>query len=451
MSKSTSQTTVEIRPNPGPQETFLSSPADIAIYGGAAGGGKTYAILLEPLRHVRNPHFAAVILRRTSPEITKAGGLWDESSSLYPGLSAQPKVSNLSWHFPSGAKIEFGHFEHETDKLKWHGAQIPLIIFDELTTFTESQFWYLFSRNRSTCGVRPYIRATCNPDATSWLAILIQWWIDQDTGYPIPERQGVLRWFVRMDRKFHWADTPDELRKQFPGSEPKSLTFIAAKLEDNPALMEKDPGYRANLLALPKYDRERLLGGNWKQRPEGGEFDAEWFTDCWFEKWPAGLILKTMALDPSKGKSDKSRDYQAFVKVGIDQTDTIYVEADMRRRPIPQMVAVGVDLYLEWQPQAFGVESNSFQELLAPDFQEEFQRQNVLAPEVWQMNNTVNKQVRIRRLAGYLAHRRIRFMLNSPGTQILVDQLMDFPDGEHDDGPDALEMAIRLAEQLSNG
>lgn len=451
MSKSTSPTITEIRPHKGPQSAFLGSRADIAIYGGGAGGGKTFAIELEPLRHVHNPAFECVILRRTSPEILKAGGLWDESQNIYPAAGGTPKISDLSWKFASGARISFGHIEHETDLLRWHGSQIALICFDELTTFTEKQFWYMLSRNRSTCGIKPYIRATCNPDGGSWVAELIAWWIDQDTGFPIHERSGQIRWFIRLNSRMIWADDPDELRAEHPGCEPKSLTFIPASLADNPTLMAKDPGYRANLMALAKHDQERLLGGNWKSRPVRGEFPEEWFQDVWFEKWPVNLIVKTLALDPSKGRSDKTGDYQALVSLGIDSQDILYVQADMRRRPISQMIADTVDIYRQWQPHAFGLESNAWQDLLAPDFAEEFARQNVLASDVWQINNTVNKQVRIRRLAGYLAHRRVRFKKDCPGTQILIDQLLDFPAGQHDDGPDALEMAIRLAEQLCNG
>lgn len=227
---------------------------------------------MEPLRHVSKPGFGAVIFRRTSPEITNEGALWDESVKLYSQMGAFPRISEHSWNFPAGPSVTFGHMQYETDVLKWHSSQICLIGFDELTTFTEYQFWYMFSRNRSTCGVRPYIRATTNPDADSWVAKLIAWWIDQETGYAIPERSGVIRWFVRRDNVLHWADSAQELRELFPGSEPKSFTFIAASLEDNLTLMECDPGYRANLLALHDVERERLLGGNWKIRNAAGMF-----------------------------------------------------------------------------------------------------------------------------------------------------------------------------------
>ncbi|MEY4839014.1 MAG: hypothetical protein RLZZ475_2873 [Pseudomonadota bacterium] len=287
-----------IVPQPGPQTAFLASAADIAIYGGAAGGGKTWALLLEDLRHIHNPGFGSVTFRRSTVQIRNEGGLWDESANLYPLVGASPKEHVLTWQFPSGASASFAHLEHDKTRLNWQGSQIPLIKFDELTHFTAAQFWYMVSRNRSMCGVRPYIRATCNPDADSWVAELIAWWIDQDTGLPIPERSGVLRWFVRVGEDLKWADTPEELACYTMTDEsgaqvpipPKSLTFIPAKLTDNKALMAADPGYMASLLSLPMVERERLLGGNWKIRPAAGLY----FQRAWcnvVETIPAGTVF----------------------------------------------------------------------------------------------------------------------------------------------------------------
>ena len=451
-----------VSPQPGPQQAFLSSSADIAIFGGSAGAGKTFALELEPLRHCSVQGFNAVLLRRTSEQIRKAGGPWDESFNLYPLAGGTPRAISLEWQFPSGAKISFGHIQYEKDLTSWDGSQIALLLFDQLESFTERMFFYMLSRNRSGCGVRPYVRATCNPDARSWLAGFLGWWIDQDTGFPISERSGVIRWMIRLGRDIHWHDSREdavadaishEVDEETARDMPKSVTFIPATIEDNKVLREKDPGYKANLLALQKYDRNRLLLGNWKERPETGEFPFSWFDGQWFEQWPTedAIILKTLVLDPSKGKRDKSGDYQAFVKLAIDRHDQLFVQANIRRRPIAQMVADGVDIYREFRPTAFGIEGNAWQDLLQPDFQEEFSRQGILAPEVWLLNNTVKKEVRIRRLAGYLAHGRVRFKRDCPDTQLLVDQLLDFPNGDHDDGPDAMEMAIRLAEQLTTG
>lgn len=262
-----------IAPQPGPQERFLSTNADIAIFGGAAGGGKTYSLLLEPVRHIGNPHFGAVIFRKESVQIMNQGGLWDTSFELYSQINATPRYApHPHWDFPSNANVTFNHISRDSDLLNWQGAQIPLIGWDELTHFSAFQFWYMLSRNRSTCGVRPYVRATCNPDADSWVAELIEWWIDQETGYPIYQRSGVVRYLVKLDDKIFWADTAQELEDLFPGSLPKSFTFIPAKLTDNKILLNKDPAYRANLEMLSRVERERLLGGNWKIKPTAGSY-----------------------------------------------------------------------------------------------------------------------------------------------------------------------------------
>lgn len=261
---------------PGPQTDFLSCPADIAIYGGAAGGGKSHALMLESMRNVLVPGFSAVIFRRTLADVKKPGSIWDASFELY-GHIGKPRLDTLSWKFSANASITFSHLEHEKNVLDWQGAQVCLIGFDELTHFSRKQFFYMMSRNRSTCGVSPYMRATCNPDSDSWVADLISWWIDPDTGYAIAERGGVLRWFVRVGDELRWGDSIEEMLGMYPGSLPKSLTFIPSKLTDNKVLMDADPGYRANLLALDRVTRERLLNGNWKIRPSSGlYFQRHW-------------------------------------------------------------------------------------------------------------------------------------------------------------------------------
>ncbi len=264
---------MNIRPQPGPQEMFLASPADIVIYGGAAGGGKSYAILLEPLRNIDNPNFGAVIFRHNANQITAEGGLWDTAKKIYPYVGARSSQNpRPTWIFPSGAKVSFGHLEYEKDALKWQGSQIAMIGFDELTHFSRSQFFYMLSRNRSLCGVKPYVRATTNPDADSWVAEFISWWIDPKTGYPIAARSGVIRYMVQISDVIYWADTENELIEKTgcKAAHIKSVTFIASKLSDNKILMENDPGYEANLNALTEVEKERLLNGNWKIKPAAG-------------------------------------------------------------------------------------------------------------------------------------------------------------------------------------
>ena len=273
-----------LRPQFGPQEQFLATSADICIYGGAAGGGKTYGLLLSPLRYKNVKGFGCTIFRKNYNQIFSQGGLWDEAQKMYHGIKgAQRKVSEGSWSFNDKegntlGKVSFAHIERDEELDKWQGSQICEIGFDELTHFSESVFFYMLSRNRSTCGVKPFVRATCNPDADSWVAKFIEWWIDQDTGYPIPERSGVIRWMIRRDEVITWADTKEELWERFnlqtkeERDEPKSVTFIMSSVYDNQELLKIDPGYLANLKALSLIQRERLLKGNWKIRAAAGLF-----------------------------------------------------------------------------------------------------------------------------------------------------------------------------------
>lgn len=139
---------------------------------------------------------------------------------------------------------------------------------------SQYQFEYMMSRNRSTCGVRPLIRATTNPDSDSWVATFISWWINQETGFPIPERSGKLRYMIRLNGERIWGDSPEELVTRYDCDplEAKSVTFVSAKITDNPILLKKDPGYLSNLKALSKVERARLLDGNWKIRPAAGMY-----------------------------------------------------------------------------------------------------------------------------------------------------------------------------------
>lgn len=277
---------VEIRPQPK-QEQFLASPADIAIYGGAAGAGKSWSLLIEALRHVTtNQEFYAVYFRRTTPQIRNPGGLWDESCKLYIDAGGVPVQTILEWKWAKGGRVKFSHLEHEKSVYDWQGASCALLCFDEITHFTESQFFYMLSRNRTMCGVNPYVRATCNPDADSWVAKFLAWWID-GAGYPYPDRSGVLRWFVRKNGEICWADTREDCIREYGDAslsiddalqvQPKSVTFVSARLQDNQKLMQSDPQYVSNLQALDLVSQARLLGGNWKIRYETG---MEIFTEA---------------------------------------------------------------------------------------------------------------------------------------------------------------------------
>ncbi|WP_146398365.1 phage terminase large subunit family protein [Pseudobythopirellula maris] len=183
--------------------------------------------------------------------------------------------------------------------------------------------------------------------------------------------------------------------------------------------------------------------------PEKCEWPEAYFGDgCWFDEWPELLTLRTMALDPSKGSDSRQGDYSAIVMLGVDSQGVIHVDADLQRRPTPRMVADGVEWCRRFRPHAFGVEANQWQQLLAAEFVAEFHRVGEIGFAPCEIHNHVSKLVRIRRLGPYLSQRRLRFRRDSAGAKLLVEQLRDFPIASHDDGPDALEMALRLAEEV---
>jgi predicted phage terminase large subunit-like protein len=327
----------------GKQALFGAVDADVIIFGGAAGSGKSHALLVDFARQefIDNLDYRAVIFRRTYPEFTQAGGLVDESRKIYQPIKGSfAEKPNLEWRFASGSRISFRHLQHEKTVYSYQGAQIARIGFDELTHFTEDQFFYLLSRNRSVSGIKPAVRATCNPDADSWVADFISWWIDPRTGYAIEERAGVVRYFVREGNTVHWADTRDELIEKFdlknklfemippdireefladddvkikPEDLVKSFTFIPATIFDNRALIKVNPTYLANLYALHPIERERLLKGNWKVKYEAGTvFDRTWFEilDSIPDDWK--LIGKVRFWDLAATAKENAENYHCY-------------------------------------------------------------------------------------------------------------------------------------------
>jgi len=323
-----------IRPQKGKQELFLRSPADICIYGGAAGGGKSYGLLLEATRHLSNPFFEAVIFRQSRPQIMSAGGLFATSQEIYPRIGGRSVLTpDIQWRFPSGAKITFAHMFYEKEKYNWQGSQIPLLMFDELVHFTESQFFYMFSRNRSTCGVKPYIRATCNPDGESWVARFIDWWIDPETGYADESKCGKLRYFVRNNNITHWADTREELWETFnlrtedERNTVKSVSFISARVTDNKVLLRHDPGYIGSLKAMSEFDQEQRLNGNWKIRRSAGHYFKRSKVGQMFRSIPTDVVKWVRAWDlaaTAPGEVDETSGMPQALRRNSNKDDSAY-------------------------------------------------------------------------------------------------------------------------------
>jgi predicted phage terminase large subunit-like protein len=184
---------------------------------------------------------------------------------------------------------------------------------------------------------------------------------------------------------------------------------------------------------------------------------CEWPPECfdhaafWFEHWPTNLLVRVLSLDPSKGGQDKSDDYAAFIRWGCDARGVEYIEADLRRADPLALVDAGIEHLRQFHPDAFALEANTFQSLFAPLLQmriAEMEPARRVAFRLELVDNTTNKDVRIRRLTEPLVQRKVRFKARSPGTALLVQQLKDFPNADHDDGPDSWEQARRVGIEL---
>lgn len=249
-------------PNAGPQELFLSLSCFEALYGGAAGGGKSDALLAAAARPVveRSGYgrgYTALLLRRTFPELELS--LLRRSHELYPRLGGRWNEQKKHWRFSNGEHVVFGHVEHEKEVTRYQGAAFQFIGLDELTTFTEYQYLYLFSRCRSAQGVPCRIRGATNPGGIGHTWVRARWlaWVSRSA--PTPALPGKVRYFRRVNDQDLWVP------KGTPGA--LGRTFVPALLSDNPALEQGDPEYRARLQSLPRLERLRLEGGDWDARP----------------------------------------------------------------------------------------------------------------------------------------------------------------------------------------
>jgi len=194
------------------------------------------------------------------------------------------------------------------------------------------------------------------------------------------------------------------------------------------------------------FEREKQ---NSPLNPDLCEWEEKHFEreDFWFDEFPANVSVRVMALDPSKGKHANRGDFAAYVMLALGSEGELYVEAELFRLPIDEMIEAGIRLWRSFHPDIFGVEGNQFQDLLADFFRHRFQAHHLPCLQPSLIFNSVAKEIRIRRLGQWLTTGKIHFKTHSPGTLLLVEQLRQFPIGDHDDGPDALEMAIRLLNQ----
>jgi predicted phage terminase large subunit-like protein len=430
-----------IKPQEGAQERFLESEADIAIYAGPRGTGKSYAGLLSLLTCVGTKGFGGVILRREYPQLVGPGSVFEESKGLYP-IAGGTYVSSPYplWTFPSNATVLFSSLQYDEDIKNHQGKQYAQIMFEELTQFTETQFWGMYASCRSTCGIKPYMRATTNPEP-GWVADLIDWWIDPD-GLIYPERSGVIRWIVRDEAgKIKYYESKEEAiimnkKKVYP----ISLTVIRATLEENKALLEKDPDYIGRLAGLPPVERARWLEGNWKTKEQGDRFQRSWFKII--DSPPDNIIARVRSWDiaytqPHEGNKDP--DWTRGALVSLTSNGDFIIEHIISTRSTPGVVkgmiesmanidGHGVTVVLPHDPAAGAYVVDDLKRTL-----------NGFA-----VKSTIIKSNKIAYADIWAAHaeRGKVFLVNGFWIEDFLKELDSFPKGKHDDQVDAISLAV---------
>lgn len=231
-----------------PQErqiAFMRRGEDEVLYGGAAGGGKSDALVIEATRQVQVPYYKGLILRKTFPQLTE---LIEKSLRYYPAAFPRARYNEQkhTWTFPSGAKIVFGSLQHERDRFNYQGKAYDFIAFDELTHFTFDEYIYLLSRNRPNGpGTRVYIRSTANPGGVGHS------WVKErfiTAGEPMQT--------IWEEAEIHYPDGHSE--KQW-----MSRAYVPASVFDNKILLANNPQYLAKLASLPEKEKQALLYGDW--------------------------------------------------------------------------------------------------------------------------------------------------------------------------------------------
>jgi predicted phage terminase large subunit-like protein len=313
------------------QAAFLASSAYETLYGGAAGGGKTQALVAGALRHIDKASYNAIVFRRTFPELK--GEVIPVSRELYPRCGGRYNANDYCWTFPSGARIHFGHLQHEHDVERYQGWQFQYVGYDELTHFTEHQYVYIVnSRVRSADGIPARIRAGTNPGGNGHEWVMRRWapWLDPD-----------FRVRAKPHERLYYRNTKDGEEWLPEGVKgPLSRVFIPSTLQDNPYLTENDPAYRERLLGLDRVSRAQLLEGDWLAKASAGAF----YKRGWFrvlDVAPANVVQRIRRWDLAAtppSETNKDPDWTVGIRMAKTRDGLYVIEDIVRIRESPGVV-----------------------------------------------------------------------------------------------------------------
>ncbi len=389
------------------QAVALASTKREMLYGGAAGGGKSDFLLMAALEYVDIPGYAALILRRTFPDLSKPGAIMDRAESWLRGTDAQWNDRDKTWTFPSGARLVFGYLQHEADKYQYQGAELQFCGFDELTQFTETQYRYLFSRLRrlKSSDVPLRMRAATNPG-------------------------GIGHDWVKS--RFNLGLDPNE---RDAANEAAGREFVRADLDDNPHLDREE--YEQALAELDPVTRAQLRSGDWSAANGGTLFKRESFEII--DQPPAGCRwVRFWDLAATEAKAGKDPDWTAGGLLGHHRGLGVWVIADMRRtraepasvesliRQTAELDGRSVPIRMEQEPGASGKSLVSH-----------YARNLLVGYDFRGVPARKDKVTRAAPVSAAASWRNVK-LVRGAWNKELLDQFEAFPEGSHDDQVDAI-------------
>ncbi|MEE9395166.1 MAG: terminase family protein [Planctomycetota bacterium] len=333
----------EWRPHQGPQERFLRCPTFEALYGGAAGAGKSETLMIYPTRWIKNPKFRAIIFRRTIPELKRY--LVERTPEFYRPLGGIYNRTDRKWTFPSGAVIELGAMQHVQDRFNYDSVEYQCVCFDELTTFEKTQYTYMITRMRTTDPALPIrLRAATNPGGPGheWVLERFAPWLYQPGEYE-DEWEGP---YASPEERMAFLKEGDT-EESVPIGTPASVTrtFFPATIDDNPSI-DADYKYRLQQTDALTFAQKRY--GDWMARPAPGLFfRRDMFAGRYLDVCPTDAIMRVRhwdlaaTADPDADPAevaDKGPDWTCGVRVCIRRNLTYVVEDVARARVGPDEI-----------------------------------------------------------------------------------------------------------------
>lgn len=373
------------------QIEFLMLECREALFGGAAGGGKSDALLMAALQYVHVPGYSAILFRKTYKDLSLPGALMDRAHTWLDGTDARWSEKDKTWIFPSGATLTFAYLATEKDKYNYQGSEYQFVGFDELTQFELSQYRYLFSRTRRLKGsqVPIRVRSASNPGNVGH-----QWVYN--------------RFFIEGEKK--------------------GRVFVPSKLEDNPYLDTAE--YEESLKELDFVTAQQLRHGDWSIRPDGNMFKREWFKIV--EDYPRDCtVVRYWDLAATEPKDNTNPDWTAGVKLAMSKEGQFYVLDVQRARLTPKgvedliittahMDGRQVPIYMEQEPGSSGVNTIDY-----------YARKVLIGFAFYGDRPTGAKEERARPVSSAAEHGNL-FIVQGPWVSDYIDELVAFPQGKRD-------------------